>query len=72
MGYNFCYYFDYLYSSLVYKLLFILEEISYLCKPLSTMEVGDYDLLSKMVEIVDDDKVPSSQMDQSYCLLSHE
>ena len=59
-------------SSIVYKLLFILEEISYLCKLLSTMEVGDYELLSKMVEIVDDDKVPSSQMDQSYCLLSQE
>ena len=52
MGYNFCYYFYYLYSSIVYKLLFILEETKYLCKLLSTMEVGDYELLSSMVEVV--------------------
>ena len=30
------------------------------------MEVGDYELLSKMVEIVDDDKVPSSRMDDAH------
>ena len=52
MGHNFCYYLYYLYSSLVYKLLFILEETIYLCKLLSTLEVGDYKLLSSMVEMV--------------------
>ena len=52
MGYNFCYYFNYLYSSIVYKILFILEEIIYLCKLLSTLEVGDYEFLSNMVEMV--------------------
>ena len=52
MGHNFCYYFYYLYSSLVYKLLFILKETIYLFKLLSTLEVGDYKLLSSMVEMV--------------------
>ena len=52
MGHNLCYYFYYLYSSLVYKLLFILKETIYLCKLLSTLEVGNYNLLSSMVEMV--------------------
>ena len=52
MGYNFCYYFNYLYSSIVYKILFIVEETIYLGKLLSTLEVGDYELLSNMVEMV--------------------
>ena len=52
MGYNFCYYLNYLYSSIVYKILFILEVTIYLGKLLSTLEVGDYELLSNMVEMV--------------------
>ena len=52
MGHNFCYYSYYLYNSLVYKLLFILKETIYLCKLLSTLEVGNYKLLSSMVEMV--------------------
>ena len=43
---------NYLYSSIVYKILFILEEIIYLGELLSTLEVGDYELLSNMVEMV--------------------
>ena len=50
-----------------------------MCKLLSTMEVGDYELLSSMVEVVkivevevDTKKVPSSQMDQTYCELENE
>ena len=52
MGYNFCYCLNYLYSSIVYKILFILEVTIYLGKLLSTLEVGDYELLSNMVEMV--------------------
>ena len=52
MGYIYCDYFNYLYSSIVYKILFILEEIIYLGKLLSTLEESDYELLSNMVEMV--------------------
>ena len=45
-----------------------------MCKLLSTMEVGDYELLSSMVEVVkivevevDIKKVPSSRNDQTNC-----
>ena len=47
-----------------------------MCKLLSTMEVGDYELLSSMVEVVkivevevDTKKVPSSWNDQTNCEL---